>query len=104
MGRKPSSATAAAVDHDALFASAKAADDLLVASDCGGVHGHSLFFDALVQLIPPRFYLSAADEDRPWYQGLSKAAKAAMKAQSCANVKAAHHARLQPRPPQEIGS
>ncbi|KAF0902476.1 hypothetical protein E2562_016299 [Oryza meyeriana var. granulata] len=81
---------------DALSASSKAADDLLAAFDCGGVHGHSLFFDALVQLIPPRFYLSAADEDRPWYQGLSKGAKAAMKAQSHANVKAA---RLDPTAP-----
>ncbi|KAB8099170.1 hypothetical protein EE612_029077 [Oryza sativa] len=98
MGRKPSSA--AAVDHGALSASAKAADDLLAASaGCGGAHGHSLFFDALVQLIPPRFYLSAADEDRPWYQGLSKSAKAAMKAQSRANVKAARRARLDPSAP-----
>ncbi|KAL5232438.1 hypothetical protein ABZP36_031214 [Zizania latifolia] len=97
--RKPSSAAAAAaVDHDALAESAKAAD-LLAAADCDSVHGHSLFFDALVQLIPPRFYLSAADEDRPWYQGLSKTAKAAMKAQSRANIKAARRARLDPSAP-----
>ncbi|CAN6232554.1 unnamed protein product [Urochloa humidicola] len=74
-------------------------DDLLASADCGGVHGHALFFDALVQLIPPRFYLPSGDEDRPWYQGLSKAAKAAMKAQSRANVKAARRARLDPSAP-----
>jgi hypothetical protein len=73
--------------------------DLLFEAACGGVHGHALFFDALVQLIPPRYYLQAGDEDRPWYQGLSKAAKAAMKAQSRANIKAARRARLDPSAP-----
>ena len=100
MGRKPSdaaAAAAAAVDDEALAATMPA--DLLAAADCGGVHGHALFFDALVQLIPPRFYLPSGDEDRPWYQGLSKAAKAAMKAKSCANVKAARRARLDPSAP-----
>ncbi|CAN6163172.1 unnamed protein product [Urochloa humidicola] len=96
MGRKPPSAAAAA-DHETLAATMPA--DLLAAADCGGVHGHALFFDALVQLIPPRFYLPSGDEDRPWYQGLSKAAKAAMKAQSRANVKAARRARLDPSSP-----
>ncbi|CAO2039770.1 unnamed protein product [Urochloa humidicola] len=93
---KPSAAAAAA-DHETLAATMP--DDLLAAADCGGVHGHALFFDALVQLIPPRFYLPSGDEDRPWYQGLSKAAKAAMKAQSRANVKAARRARLDPSAP-----
>ncbi|RLN08528.1 ribosomal RNA-processing protein 14-like [Panicum miliaceum] len=99
MGRKPSAAAAAAaaVEDEALVATMPA--DLLAAANCGGVHGHSLFFDALVQLIPPRFYLPSGDEDRPWYQGLSKAAKAAMKAQSRANVKAARRARLDPSAP-----
>jgi hypothetical protein len=96
MGRKPSAAAAAA-DHETLAATMPA--DLLAAADCGGIHGHALFFDALVQLIPPRFYLPSGDEDRPWYQGLSKAAKAAMKAQSRANVKAARRARLDPSAP-----
>jgi hypothetical protein len=93
MGRKP-----AAADNESL-AVATMPDDLLAAADCGGVHGHALFFDALVQLIPPRFYLQAGDEDRPWYQGLSKSAKAAMKAQSRANIKAARRARLDPLAP-----
>ncbi|XP_066322057.1 ribosomal RNA-processing protein 14-C-like [Miscanthus floridulus] len=99
MGRKPSAAAAAAaaIDHESLAATMPA--DLLAAADCGGIHGHALFFDALVQLIPPRFYLPSGDEDRPWYQGLSKAAKAAMKAQSRANVKAARRARLDPSAP-----
>lgn len=95
MGRKPPAVAAA--DHDSLAATMPA--DLLAAADCGGVRGHALFFDALVQLIPPRFYLPTADEDRPWYQGLSKAAKAAMKAQSRANLKAARRARLDPSAP-----
>ncbi|KQK13506.1 ribosomal RNA-processing protein 14-C [Brachypodium distachyon] len=101
MGRKPSAsaAAAAAADHESLAASAKAAELLAAAANCDGVQGHSLFFDALVQLIPPRFYLSAGDEDRPYYQGLSKSAKAAMKAQSRANIKAARRARLDPAGP-----
>ncbi|KAF7079393.1 hypothetical protein CFC21_083632 [Triticum aestivum] len=102
MGRKPSAsaaAAAAAADHDSTVASAKAAELLAAAADCEGIHGHSMFFDALVQLIPPRFYLSADDDVRPYYQGLSKAAKAAMKAQSRANIKAARRARLDPAGP-----
>jgi hypothetical protein len=106
MGRKLSAAAATASD-ETLTATMPA--DLLAATDCGGVHTHALFFDALVQLIPPRFYLPSGDEDRPWYQGLSKFAKAAMKAQSHANVKAAlraprpiRAANLHPGPPQEV--
>ncbi|VAI58840.1 unnamed protein product [Triticum turgidum subsp. durum] len=104
MGRKPSAsaaaaAAAAAADHDSTVASAKAAELLAAAADWEGIHGHSMFFDALVQLIPPRFYLSADDDVRPYYQGLSKAAKAAMKAQSRANIKAARRARLDPAGP-----
>ncbi|KAJ1280072.1 hypothetical protein BS78_04G204100 [Paspalum vaginatum] len=102
MGRKPAATAAApapapAVDQESFAATMPA--DLLAAADCGGVHGHALFFDALVQLIPPRFYLPSGDEDRPWYQGLSKAAKAAMKAQSRSNIKAARRARLDPSAP-----
>jgi len=96
MGRKPAAA-AAASDHESLAATMPA--DLLAAAYRGGIHGHALFIDALVQLIPPRFYLPSGDEDRPWYQGLSKAAKAAMKAKSRANVKAARRARLDPSAP-----
>ena len=90
MARKPSAsaaaAAAAAADNDSVIPSAKAAELLEAAANCDGAQGHALFFDALVQLIPPRFYLSIDDEDRPYYNGLSKSAKAAMKAQSRANI------------------
>jgi hypothetical protein len=96
MGRKPSAA-AATSDHESLVATMPA--DLLAAAYRGGIHWHALFIDALVQLIPPRFYLPCGDEDRLWYQGLSKVSKAAMKVQSGANVKAARRARLDPFAP-----
>jgi hypothetical protein len=103
MARKPSrsaaAATAEAAGNDSVVASAKPAELLEAAANCDGVQGHALFFDALVQLIPPRFYLSVDDEDRPYYQGLSKSAKAAMKAQSRTNIKAARRARLDPAGP-----
>ncbi|XP_051204728.1 uncharacterized protein [Lolium perenne] len=103
MARKPSpSAAAAAAEaagNDSVVASAKPAKLLEAAANCDGVQGHALFFDAIVQLIPPRFYLSVDDEDRPYYQGLSKSAKAAMKAQSRANIKASRRARLDPAGP-----
>ncbi|XP_020100608.1 ribosomal RNA-processing protein 14-C [Ananas comosus] len=60
---------------------------------------HSLFFDRLVDLIPARFYVPLDDEDRPWYQGLSKAAKACVKIQSRENLKKARRARLDPAAP-----
>ncbi|CAL9069192.1 ribosomal RNA-processing protein 14-C-like [Musa acuminata AAA Group] len=59
------------------------------------IHGHSLFFDRLVELIPARFYLPV-DDDKPWFQGLSKAAKAAVKAESRDNLKEARRVRLDP--------
>ena len=74
------------ISHESLTTTMLA--DLLAMVDYGSVQGHALFFDALVQLIPPRFYLQATNEDYLWYQGLSKFAKVAMKAQSHANLKA----------------
>ncbi|XP_010943902.1 uncharacterized protein [Elaeis guineensis] len=59
------------------------------------IHGHSVYFDHLVELIPARFYLPA-DEDKPWFQGLSKTAKAAAKKESRENVRKARRARLDP--------
>ncbi|CAL9124662.1 unnamed protein product [Musa textilis] len=59
------------------------------------IHGHSLFFDRLVELIPARFYLPA-DEDKPWFQGLSKDAKAAAKAESRVNLRVSRRACLDP--------
>ncbi|KAG1355231.1 ribosomal RNA-processing protein 14-C [Cocos nucifera] len=59
------------------------------------IHGHSVYFDHLVELIPARFYLPA-DEDKPWFQGLSKTAKVAAKKESRQNLKKARRARLDP--------
>ncbi|KAK1397180.1 ribosomal RNA-processing protein 14-C [Heracleum sosnowskyi] len=60
------------------------------------ISDHSLFFDKLVQLIPAQYYLSTDDDNKPWYQGLSKAAKASAKHQTRENIKKARRARLDP--------
>ncbi|KAL2228894.1 ribosomal RNA-processing protein 14-C [Sesamum indicum] len=61
------------------------------------IHAHSEYFDHLIELIPPRFYLSNDDADsKPWYQGLSKAAKASLKQQSKQNLKLARRQRFDP--------
>ncbi|KAK1395384.1 hypothetical protein POM88_014440 [Heracleum sosnowskyi] len=60
------------------------------------INDHSLFFDKLVQLIPAQYYLSTDDDNKPWYQGLSKAAKASAKHQTRENIKKARRARLDP--------
>ena len=60
------------------------------------IHQHSLFFDKLIELIPARFYLPSDDTDKPWFQGLSKAAKASAKKQSRENIKKARRDRLDP--------
>ncbi|CAI9113166.1 OLC1v1013717C1 [Oldenlandia corymbosa var. corymbosa] len=64
------------------------------------IHSHGVFFDKLVELIPARFYLppndDASDNPRAYYQGLSKAAKAAAKKQSRANRKLLRRYRLDP--------
>ncbi|KAK6119949.1 hypothetical protein DH2020_046307 [Rehmannia glutinosa] len=61
------------------------------------INSHSKFFDHLVELIPARFYLSNDDsESKPWYQGLSKAAKASLKQQSKQNIKLARRNRFDP--------
>ncbi|KAL5542445.1 hypothetical protein UlMin_010155 [Ulmus minor] len=57
---------------------------------------HSLFFDKLVELIPAKFYLPTDNVDKPWFQGLSKAAKASAKKESKQNIKKARRARLDP--------
>ncbi|KAJ4971764.1 hypothetical protein NE237_004863 [Protea cynaroides] len=59
------------------------------------IHKHSLFFDKLVELIPARFYLPAGD-NKPWFQGLSKVAKASAKKESRENIKKARRERLDP--------
>ncbi|CAA0842207.1 Surfeit locus protein 6 [Striga hermonthica] len=61
------------------------------------IHFHSEFFDRLVELIPARFYLPTDDQDsKPWYQGLSKAAKASLKQQSKQNLRLARRHRFDP--------
>lgn len=59
------------------------------------IHMHNYFFDKLVELIPARFYLPA-DDDKPWFQGLSKDEKALAKKESRENVKKARKDRLDP--------
>ncbi|XP_059294616.1 uncharacterized protein LOC132047613 [Lycium ferocissimum] len=56
---------------------------------------HRLFFDKLIDLIPPRFYLPK-DEPDTWYRGLPKAARASLKKQSKENLKKARRNRLDP--------
>ncbi|GFZ14734.1 surfeit locus protein 6 [Actinidia rufa] len=63
------------------------------------IRNHSLFFDNLVQLIPAKFYLPS-DDPKPWFQGLSKSAKAAAKHQSRENTKNSRRLRLNPENPQ----
>ncbi|XP_020597682.1 ribosomal RNA-processing protein 14-C [Phalaenopsis equestris] len=61
------------------------------------IHEHSLFFDRLVDLIPARFYVPVPDADeRPWFHGLSKSAKASAKKESRENIKKARRARYDP--------
>ncbi|KAG0449361.1 hypothetical protein HPP92_027401 [Vanilla planifolia] len=61
------------------------------------IHEHSLFFDHLVDLIPARFYVPVPDgQERPWFHGLSKAAKASAKKESRENLKKARRARFNP--------
>lgn len=60
----------------------------------------SVFIDDLVKLIPARFFLPIPDADeRPWFQGLSKAAKASLKKQSRENLKKVRRDRFNPENP-----
>ncbi|XP_074585816.1 uncharacterized protein LOC141841548 [Curcuma longa] len=56
---------------------------------------HTLFFDRLVELIPARYYLPL-NEDKPWFHGLSKIQKTAVKAESRENIKKSRRARFDP--------
>ncbi|KAK3187720.1 hypothetical protein Dsin_027281 [Dipteronia sinensis] len=60
------------------------------------IHQHSLFFDTLVELIPAKFYLPVDDNEKPWFQGLSKGEKALAKKESRENIKKARRDRLDP--------
>ncbi|KAK3026901.1 hypothetical protein RJ639_041370 [Escallonia herrerae] len=59
------------------------------------IHSHAAFFDRLVELIPAKFYLDSSDS-KPYFQGLSKAAKASAKLQTKQNLKLARRQRLDP--------
>ncbi|KAA8534406.1 hypothetical protein F0562_031923 [Nyssa sinensis] len=60
------------------------------------IHGNSLFFDKLIEFILARFYLSNDDvkDAKPWFQGLSKVAKATAKQRTKENITKAHHDRF----------
>ncbi|KAI4352237.1 hypothetical protein L6164_006509 [Bauhinia variegata] len=60
------------------------------------IHQHALFFDKLIELIPARFYLPVDDTEKPWFQGLSKAEKAAAKKETKENIKKSRRDRLDP--------
>ncbi|KAE9603654.1 hypothetical protein Lal_00002185 [Lupinus albus] len=60
------------------------------------IHEHTLFFDKLIELIPAKFYLSTDDKENPWFQGLSKAAKAAKKKETKENIKKSRRERMDP--------
>ncbi|WCJ31001.1 Surfeit locus protein 6 [Euphorbia peplus] len=60
------------------------------------IHDNSLFFDKLIELIPPRFYLPVDDTDKKWFPGLSKGEKASLKKESRENIKKARRERLDP--------
>uniref|UniRef100_A0A2P2K210 Uncharacterized protein MANES_15G046900 n=1 Tax=Rhizophora mucronata TaxID=61149 RepID=A0A2P2K210_RHIMU len=60
------------------------------------IHESSLFLDKLIELIPAKFYLPTSDNDRAWFQGLSKEEKAVAKKQSRENIKKARRDRLDP--------
>lgn len=60
------------------------------------IHSHGEFFDRLIELIPARFYVPADEDSKPWYQGLSKAAKASLRLKSKENLKLARRNRFDP--------
>ncbi|KAL1532961.1 ribosomal RNA-processing protein 14-like [Salvia divinorum] len=60
------------------------------------IHSQSEFFDHLIELIPARFYVSTDDDSKPWYQGLSKAAKASLRLKTKENLKLARRNRFDP--------
>ncbi|GAB2223465.1 hypothetical protein Droror1_Dr00017606, partial [Drosera rotundifolia] len=61
------------------------------------IHEHALFFDKLIELIPPKFYIG--EEEKSWFQGQSKAKKAKQKKKTKKNTKKARRERFDP----EIG-
>ncbi|MCO5608714.1 hypothetical protein L7F22_062929 [Adiantum nelumboides] len=60
------------------------------------VHEHRLFFDKLVELVPPKIYIAKDDEENNWHYGMSKAQRAAAKQATKENLKKAKRDRLDP--------
>jgi hypothetical protein len=57
------------------------------------------FFDKLIDLIPAKFYLPTDDNEMPWFQGLSKGAKAEVKKRTKENIKKSKAGRLDANKP-----
>jgi len=63
------------------------------------IHENAHFFDKLIELIPAKFYLSTDDNEKPWFQGLSKDAKAKEKRKTVDNIRKSRRDRLDPNKP-----
>ncbi|MCI21407.1 surfeit locus protein 6, partial [Trifolium medium] len=58
------------------------------------IHENVLFFDKLIDLIPAKFYLPTDVDEKPWFQGQSKGAKAEAKKRTKENIKKSKEDRL----------
>ncbi|XP_021749535.1 surfeit locus protein 6-like [Chenopodium quinoa] len=97
MKKKKQTSDALIIAADDTTASAVAGNSSDVVGDIKTlVKDHASFFDKLVELIPAKFYLPTNDDEKPWFQGLSKAAKAEAKLKSIENTKKSRRDRLDP--------
>jgi hypothetical protein len=62
------------------------------------IHENAHFFDKLIELIPAKFYLPTDDNEKAWFQGLSKGAKAKAKRKTIDNIMKSRRDRLEFRP------
>jgi hypothetical protein len=60
------------------------------------VHSHCVFFDKLVELVPPKFYVPSEGSNDTWIHGMNKAARAAARQATKENLKKAKRIRLDP--------
>jgi hypothetical protein len=60
------------------------------------VHSHCVFFDKLVELVPPKFYVPSEGSNDTWIHGMNKAARAAARQATKENLKKAKRVRLDP--------
>jgi len=63
------------------------------------IHENTHFFDNLIELIPAKFYLPTDDNEKPWFQGLSKGEKAKEKRKTIDNIRKSRRDRLDPEKP-----